>query len=220
MTSPIYPLIGILGGTFNPIHFGHLRMAQELIDILGLSQIRFIPSATPPHKTLPSATAIQRAEMVRLAIADNPKFILDDRELHRAGKSYTIDTLISLHHDYPDARLCLIMGDDAFSNIDTWQRWQALRDYCHIILVNRPSHEISLCAWEVLKLLEQCLTKDKALLGRIKAGLIFQLNIPTLDISSSYLRQLISVNRDITYLTTPDVEQYIKQKTLYQNTQA
>jgi nicotinate-nucleotide adenylyltransferase len=133
-------LIGLLGGTFNPIHFGHLRMAQELADALKLSEVRFIPSANPPHKSPPEVSAEHRAKMAQLAITDNPLFKLDSRELERTGASYTIDTLISLQEELGGtAALCLIMGSDAFTHLNTWHRWQALTDYCHIILVQRPS---------------------------------------------------------------------------------
>ena len=132
--------IGLLGGTFNPIHFGHLRMAQELVEALNLTEVRFIPSANPPHKNQPSVSAKERAAMVQLAVANNPLFKLDTRELNRDGASYTIDTLISLREELGNnVALCLVMGSDAFAKLNTWHRWQELLKYCHIILVQRPS---------------------------------------------------------------------------------
>ena len=137
-------LVGLLGGTFNPIHFGHLRMAQELADALNLSEVHFIPSANPPHKSVPTVSAEHRAAMVQLAIADNPLFKLDTRELERMGASYTIDSLISLREEFglegkQQISLCLIIGSDAFVHLNTWARWQELLNYCHIILVQRPT---------------------------------------------------------------------------------
>ena len=131
--------IGLLGGTFNPIHFGHLRMAQELAESLNLDEVRFIPSANPPHKHAPLVSAEQRATMVRLAIADNPLFKFDDRELNRTGASFTIDTLVSLRDELGEkTSLVLIMGSDAFIKFDTWHRWQEIIKLCHIALVQRP----------------------------------------------------------------------------------
>ena len=133
-------LSGLLGGTFNPIHFGHLRMAQDLAEALHLEEVRFIPSANPPHKTTPEISAQVRAEMVKIAIADNPIFKCDERELNRTGASYTIDTLISLREELDDqAALCWILGSDAFIKFNTWHRWQEILNYCHIILVQRPN---------------------------------------------------------------------------------
>lgn len=133
-------LVGLLGGTFNPIHYGHLRMAQELANGLGMDEVKFIPSANPPHKDSVTVSAEHRATMVKLAIADNPLFTLDKRELERQGTSYTIDTLISLREELGNnTALCLMMGSDAFIKLNTWHRWQALLDYAHIILVQRPN---------------------------------------------------------------------------------
>lgn len=132
-------LIGVLGGTFDPIHFGHLRMAQELYDALGLNEVRFIPAANPPHRHQPVANAGQRAEMVALAIAGNPMFKLDIRELERGDTSYTIDTLQSLRDEVgKDASICLLLGSDAFCKFDTWHRWDEILDLSHIALVERP----------------------------------------------------------------------------------
>ena len=126
--------IGLLGGTFDPIHFGHLRLAQELATQLHFDKVHFIPSANPPHKTHPQVSAQHRAQMVQLAISDNPLFICDTRELNRNGASYTVDTLISLREEVGyKVSLCLIMGSDAFMRLNTWVRWQDLLNYCHII---------------------------------------------------------------------------------------
>ncbi|MFT7228603.1 MAG: nicotinate-nucleotide adenylyltransferase, partial [Methylophilaceae bacterium] len=133
-------LVGIFGGTFNPIHFGHLRMAQELASALAMDEVKFIPSANPPHKDNVMVSVEHRSAMVKLAIADNPLFSLDELELNREGSSYTIDTLVSLRESLGQGTsLCLMMGSDAFVNLNTWYRWQELLDYAHIVLVQRPS---------------------------------------------------------------------------------
>jgi nicotinate-nucleotide adenylyltransferase len=206
--------MGILGGTFDPIHYGHLRIAQEVMDEIGLSEVRFIPSANPPHKDRPTASAEQRAEMVKLAIQDNPAFRLDLIELNRSGPSYTIDTLISLRNDFPDATLCLIMGVDAFNSLCSWHRWQELLDYCHIILVNRFSTDLNL-ANHISSLYQKHITQDIAFLSNHSSGLIYHVPMPLLDISSSYIRKLVWKKKKITYLTPPLVEQYIHHTKLY-----
>ena len=121
------PAIGILGGTFDPIHLGHLRLAEEVADALKLAQVRFIPAGTPPHRAMPRTDAVHRLAMVRLAIANNPRFALDDRETQRTGLSYTHDTLASLRAEVGDATpLVLIMGADAFVKLETWHRWREI----------------------------------------------------------------------------------------------
>ena len=117
-------LIGVLGGTFDPIHFGHLRPALEILQALELDEIRFVPCRIPAHRATPSITAEQRLALVRLATAGQPGFVADDRELRRAGPSYMVDTLTSLRAEVGDAPLCLILGTDAFRELLSWRRWR------------------------------------------------------------------------------------------------
>lgn len=206
------PLIGLLGGTFNPIHNGHLRLAQELADALNFSEVRFIPSANPPHKTAPKISAQHRAAMVQLAIADNPLFKLDRRELDRAGASYTIDTLISLQEELGgSAPLCLIMGSDAFAQINTWHRWQALIDYCHIILVQRPASATQpKLAEELSVLLHNHYTENISDLTTENAGYIHMQKITALDITSTNIREQLKAGHSPRYLMPDNVIAYIK----------
>ena len=210
-------IIGLLGGTFNPIHLGHLRMAQELADALKLDEVRFIPSATPPHKAAPELSATQRAEMVRIAIADNPLFKLDMRELERIGASYTIDTLISLRQELGESvALCLIMGSDAFIQLNTWARWQELLNYCHIILVQRPNMlKQTKLADELTTILEENYTESIADLSQKAAGYIHIQAITALDISSTVIRAKLKINHSIRYLVTESVLKYINLNDLY-----
>lgn len=211
-------LIGILGGTFNPIHYGHLRMAQELADALSFDEVRFIPSANPPHKAMPEVSAKQRAEMVRIAIADNPLFKLDTRELARIGTSYSIDTLISLREELgASVALCLIMGSDAFVHLNTWARWQELLNYCHIILVQRPNsanqHKL---ASELATLLAENYTENIADLSQKTTGYIHMQAITPQDISSTSIRACLKTKQSTRYLMTDKVLDYIKLNELYQ----
>ena len=130
--------MGLLGGTFNPIHHGHLRLALELYERLDLAEVRFIPSAYPPHRKQPSVSSQLRLKMVQAAIADVPGLKVDDRELWRSGPSYTVDTLSDLRDDYPHQPLCLILGMDAFMGLPYWYQWERLIHLAHFLVVVRP----------------------------------------------------------------------------------
>ena len=130
--------IGVFGGTFDPIHYGHLRTAFELMQALRLSEIRFLPCGTPPHRDMPQADARLRLAMVKGAIEGQPGFIIDDREIHREGPSYSVDTLIDLRSEYPHRSLCLIVGMDAFLSLPKWYQWRELLQLAHLIVAHRP----------------------------------------------------------------------------------
>ena len=210
--------IGILGGTFNPIHFGHLRMAQELADSLHLDSVRFIPAANPPHKDAPAITARHRAAMVRLGITGNPAFTVDERELNRTGASYTLDTLHSLRSELGNqVSMTLFMGSDAFTKFDTWHRWQEIISLCHIALVQRPQlrgHEHKLS-----KLLETFLhnhySENSDDLHNQAAGFVTMRQITALDISSTAIRQALQHGESVRYLMPDSVIDYINQHQLY-----
>ncbi|MDZ4098978.1 MAG: nicotinate-nucleotide adenylyltransferase [Methylophilaceae bacterium] len=213
------PLIGILGGTFNPIHHGHLRMAEDLADVLKLDAVRFIPSANPPHKQSPITSAADRCEMVNLAIASNPRFILDDCELKREGASYTIDTLLSLREKLgKETALCLIMGSDAFAEFDSWHRWQEILTLCHLALVERPNVELSEALRPALQdLLRQHYTDELGQLSASPAGLISIQRITALDISATAIRKYLATQRSARYLMPDAVIDYIDRHHLYSN---
>ena len=213
-------LIGLLGGTFNPIHFGHLRMAQELADSLKLSEVRFIPAANPPHKALPTVSAQHRAAMVQLAIGDNPIFKLDARELERMGASYTIDTLISLRAELgSNAALCLMMGSDAFTKLDSWHRWDELLDYCHIILVQRPKQNPSTkpekLSDQMTHFLSAHYTENLDDLAEKSAGHIHMQVITAQDISATKIREKLAAGNSAKYLLPDTVLAYLQQQQLY-----
>ena len=125
--------IGILGGTFDPIHHGHLRLAQEALEQCDLAQVRFIPGGTPPHRGAPYATALHRLNMVRLALQGNAAFVLDEREIYRTDPCYTVDTLRSLRDDLGQQSVCLLLGGDAFLTLHTWRDWHSLFDLAHLV---------------------------------------------------------------------------------------
>ncbi len=211
--------IGLLGGTFNPIHFGHLRMAQELATAVHLDTIRFIPSANPPHKTTPNVSAEHRAEMVRLAIENNPTLRLDIRELKRTGASYTVDTLTSLREELgKDISLVLIMGSDAFTKFNTWHRWEEIIQLCHIALVERPQN-IASKSEPLAKVLNTFLqnhyTENGDDLSTAAAGLVTMQRITALDISSTSIRNILHNKGSARYLLPDRVIDYIAQNKLY-----
>lgn len=213
--------IGLLGGTFNPIHYGHLRIAEELLENLSLHQVRFIPSANPPHKDVPKVTADNRALLVEKAIADNPNFVLDTLELHRTGASYTIDTLRSMRNQFgPECSISFIMGSDAFVALESWHEWQSLLDYCHIVLVNRPqepNHPQTPLSTGLQQYLSDHYTENPTDLTAQSHGLIHMQSITPLMISSTLIRDLVKQQHSIRYLTSESVIDSIKQNALYRS---
>jgi nicotinate-nucleotide adenylyltransferase len=210
-------LVGLLGGTFNPIHFGHLRMAQELADALKFSEVRFIPSANPPHKLAPEVSAEHRAAMVELAIADNEKFKLDTRELERTGASYTFDTLVSLREELGEnVALCWVMGSDAFVKLNTWHRWKELLNHCHIILVQRPNTKNQpKLPDELAAFLQDNYTENMDNLSEKSAGYIHMQKITPLDISATNIREAFKTGHSTRYLMPYKVIEYITTHKLY-----
>jgi nicotinate-nucleotide adenylyltransferase len=210
--------IGILGGTFDPIHFGHLRMAQELLQALDLTEVRFIPAATPPLKKQPITSAKDRAAMVRLAIAGNAAFSLDERELGRNGTSYTIDTLLSLRAELgAGVPLCLLMGSDAFLGLPDWQRWRELLEYCHIVIAHRANIAPNPQAMSapLINLWERSVSTHAKDLTKKAAGSIFMQPITQLDISATRIREDLSRNVSPRYLMPESVTDFIRSHRLY-----
>ena len=217
------PALGVLGGTFDPIHFGHLRLAQELADALGLGRVRFIPTGTPPHRDSPQVNGTHRLQMVRIAIAGNPLFDADDREIHRKGISYTYDTLTELRNEHADRPLCLLMGTDAFAALATWHRWQELFDLAHVVIAYRPGFrfeelEDALPA-PLRKIYRQRRGGAPALL-RASAGSILTREIPALDISATNIRALLAQGSSARYLVPDAVLEYIEKHNLYKESDA
>jgi len=136
-------MIGVFGGTFDPIHYGHIKPALSVKQALNLSQLRFIPNRVPPHREKPWLSSEQRLILLKTALQDYPDIIVDERELNRDGPSYMVDTLKSLKQDYPDETLCLIIGMDAFYGISRWFEWRAIFDLCRLVVTTRPGFDRS-----------------------------------------------------------------------------
>ncbi len=214
--------LGILGGTFNPIHSGHLAAAEEVRTRLQLERILFIPSSIPPHKHEEEApSALHRMEMVRLATAGNPGFELSDIEIRRGGKSYTVDTIEVLLQLYRGAELFFITGLDSFLEIGTWNRWDQLLALCRFIVLSRPGYRFS-----DLKKIDfmrnalpelNCLDSGDLQQAVIRTGsfMIYCENIPLYDISSTDIRKRVKEGKSIKYLLPDAVETYIIENRLY-----
>ena len=206
--------IGIFGGTFDPIHYGHLRTALELEQTLGLGVVHFVPCASPPHRSPPLTDGWLRLKMVEAAIRGEPKFLADDRELRRPGLSYTIDTLTSFRAELPDAPLCLLLGMDAFLGLPQWHRWRELFDVAHVVVAHRPG-------WQAPRdgtlgdLLQARGNASPAELGARPAGLLHVRPVTQLEISSTDLRDLLRAGRDPKFLVPDAVRQIILETECY-----
>lgn len=213
-------LTGIYGGTFDPIHYGHLRIAEELLDLTGLEKIIFVPSGEPRLREKPAASKTQRAEMVKLAIQGNERFAIDEREVNRNGVSVTVQSLREFRRDAGvDTALCFILGMDAFSKIDQWFEWRELFTLCHLIVVARPGY-LSIAEernWSVAVEAEFAARGviDAGDLARESSGLIYAAKTSLLDISASRIRALTAAGKSIRYLLPESVNDYIKHNKLY-----
>ena len=208
--------IGIFGGTFDPIHYGHLRTAFELLQTLPLGEVRFIPCGDPPHRGVTFAPAALRLDMVRRATRDEPNFVVDDRELRREGPSYSVDTLVSLREEFSGRSLCLITGMDAFLGLPTWHRWDEILDFAHIVVAHRPG-------WRAPQdgalgaLLAQRRTESAADLRARSRGTIYVHAVTQLEIASTEIRSLVAEGYDPRYLMPDSVRDAILESSCYKN---
>lgn len=212
-------MIGILGGTFDPVHYAHLRCALELQQSLGLEQVRFVPCRMPPHRGAPFATPEQRLAMLELAIADQAGFVADARELRREGPSYTVDTLASLREEFGSTPLCLILGMDAFLGLDTWHRWERLAGLAHIVAMRRPGRDVAAASAPIRALLEERLVEEPQQLRHSPAGCVMLWTVTQIEISGTRIRDLVARGRNVRYLLPDRVLDYIRRERLYLDSQ-
>jgi nicotinate-nucleotide adenylyltransferase len=210
--------IGLLGGTFNPIHLAHLRSAEEVREAQALDRVLFIPSATPPHKRVNGiAAAGHRLAMARLAIRGNPSFRVSTIEIERRGRSYSVDTLRALHARMPGTQFFFILGIDAFREISTWKDYRSIFALCSLVVTSRPAYDDAplLSALPVAVRAEFCYRqRTKRLEHRTGNQIIFQ-RISDLDISASTIRHRLQRGLSVRYLVPAAVERYILQHRLY-----
>lgn len=213
-------LIGVFGGTFDPIHFGHLRLAEEVAESLGLHQVRFIPAGVPPLRQAPRTPPEHRLAMVRAAVSGNSQFAVDDREIRRPGMSYTVETLESLKRDLGSrAALCLVLGADAFTGLSEWRRWRELFELAHLVVAGRPGHDPALAAEGLPEpLAREWRTRLAASAGALHEadhGLVYSAPTTLLDISASDIRRRLASGRSARYLLPAAVLDYIQNNGLY-----
>lgn len=206
--------IGIFGGTFDPVHYGHLRVALEVLEALQLAELRFLLARQPPHRGTPGVTPEQRLDLLRRAVAEQPGFVVDERELRRSGPSYTVDTLASLRAELPDTPLCLLVGRDAFGTLQRWSRWRQLFELAHIVVLNRPGNWPALSPELSAEVTTRRLSTAAGLQQRLAGGLWFQ-SVTPLTISATHIRELLASGRSPRYLLPDTVYTSILKQGFY-----
>ena len=204
-------MIGIYGGTFNPIHYGHLRTALEVNELFGLDELRLLPCAQPAHRVEPEVSAELRLQMLKLAIARYPQFSCDTRELDRKGPSYMVDTLASIRAEIAEVPLILFIGTDAFNGLSNWHQWQTIFNYAHIVVMTRPLYELeSLSDFYSDKLVE-----NRHSLKSSPSGKIYFQQVTQLDIAATLIREMFAEQKSTSFLLPECVIKYIQAKRLY-----
>jgi nicotinate-nucleotide adenylyltransferase len=207
--------VGLFGGTFNPIHLGHLRGAEEIREAFSLQEVIFIPAALPPHKVTDKIIeAHHRLEMVKLAVQKNPSFSTSDVELKRSGKSYSIDTIRYFRERHPNS-LFFILGRDAFVEIETWKEFQNIFSLCNLIVMTRPGFQKASSSLPAALIPDFRYDQGAGAWIHSSGYMIFFKEINFLDISSTKIRELIEKGESVKYLVTPEVEAYIRGHRLY-----
>ena len=208
-------LIGVFGGTFDPVHIGHVQSARELKQLLQLDELRLLPCHRPPHRATPGVSSEDRLAMVGLAIADEPGLLVDGRELKRDAISYTVDTLSELRGELGEQpALCLIMGTDAFANLTQWHRWQALLTMAHIIVMARPDSSVP-TSGELAKLIAERRVSSPSQLSDQPAGSILLVSLTAYPVSATSIRRSLAKGDSVESLLAPAVLNYIEQHRLY-----
>ena len=206
--------IGIFGGTFDPVHFGHLRAAVEAREKLGLDDFRLLPAGQPPHRSDTAANGAQRLAMLSLALGDCADLRVDDREVRRTGYSYMADTLAEIRSEAREAPLLLMIGQDAANALDTWHEWRRLFDLAHLVVMRRPDAHFN-CQGELRAEVMRRRVREPARLLAAPAGLVLSLEITQLDISSTHIRGLLADGRSARFLLPDSVLDYIRERGLY-----
>ncbi len=207
-------MIGVLGGTFDPVHHGHLRFSLEAVEALRLRSLKLVPARVPPHRPGPAATPEERLAMLQAAVAGTPALEVDGRELARPGPSYTVDTLASLRAEHPHEALCLCLGADAFRALDTWHRWREIPALAHLAVARRPGGRLP-ARGPVAELLQQArVDGPEGLAGRLAGGVVL-VDLPRLEVSATRIRALLAAGRDPRWLLPDPVLEIIRERGLY-----
>lgn len=204
-------LTGFYGGTFDPVHLGHVHAATTVRDALSLDKVHLVLSARPGHRGQPQSPIQQRWAMLQLACAETPGLAADDRELRRAGPSYTLMTLEALHADDPQCIPCWVMGQDAFATLPEWYRWEELLSFCNLVVLDRPGDR----RVEPDAIAELCARYEVSALSADIVGQIVRLQLPMLEVSATEIRRRIRHGESVSHLLADPVYTYIKQHDLY-----
>ena len=208
------PPIGVFGGTFDPVHFGHLRLAEEMAEVINLDRVLFIPAGQPPHRGTPRTAATHRLEMVRRAIDGNPRFVADAREVTSPRPSYTVDTLTALRAELGDDQpLWLLLGADAFLDLPSWHEWRQLFDLAHIAVAQRPGAPLMLSDAMPEPLKSEVLPRLVA--SGPAAGTVRLCAMTPLAISATAIRDTLARQGSVRYLLPDAVLDYIHEQKLY-----
>lgn len=207
-------MTGIIGGTFDPVHFGHLRAASEVREHLGLSELRLMPAGTPPHRSVTHASAQHRLAMLKLALEGHPDLLTDDREVRRAGYSYMVDTLNEIRREEGSKPLLMIIGQDAANALDTWHEWQQLFTLAHIVIMRRPESRDAYSG-RLLREIQLRLVHEARYLQATPAGSVMTLEVTQLAISSTDIRWQLAHGITPRFLLPDPVIDYIRQHGLY-----
>ncbi len=207
--------IGLFGGTFNPIHCGHLLAAESVVSQLGLDELRFLPAAQSPFKSRPEISNLHRLSMLELATADYPKLNIDARELQKPGPSYTIDSVTQIVHENPGDQLYLMVGMDAWEAFERWKQWQKITELCHLVVLSRPGYSAPVLSdyWQ---------KKQPGNIQALKsstAGKLIFITVPASKAASNEIRRRIGLGKKVDENLPDPVVHYIKQHQLYRNTQ-
>lgn len=216
MAKSALRLTALYGGTFDPIHYGHLKPVEALAKQVALQQVTIMPNNVPPHRAQPLANSEQRKTMVELAIAGNPLFKLDDRELQRETPSYTVETLEQLRSEIgAEQPLSFIVGQDSLLSLQRWHRWETLLTLCHLLVCQRPGYSLSMNTPEEQQWLEAHQTGSVEELHNQPAGKIYLAQTPMYDISATAIRQRLEQHQTCDDLLPPAVAEFIRQHHLY-----
>jgi len=214
LQSSPHAAVGIFGGTFDPVHYGHLRAALEAREMLELEDFRLLPAGTPPHRSNTLASGVHRLAMLRLAVAEYSGFKVDDREVRREGNSYMADTLREIRDETGASPLLLIIGQDAANALAGWHQWRGIFDLAHLVVMRRPESRI---AWsgKLQDQMERRLAKEPKQLREKTAGLVLPLEVTQLAISSTGIRKQLLAGQSPRFLLPDAVIDYIGQNKLY-----
>lgn len=214
--SSEYRGIAVLGGTFDPVHIGHLRSAIEVREALCVEVVKLIPSWQPPHRDAPGASPEQRLEMLRLCTRGTGGLEVDDREIMRGGMSYSIDTLKSIRAEiYDDIPLTMVLGFDAFRLLDEWHEWQQLLDYAHMAVLTRPGGDDEALPQELMDFSKGRFVDDPLCLHSRSHGMMCRLTLTQLAISSSSVREMFRLGRSPDFIVPGEVIRYVRKHGLY-----